>query len=409
MKILHTADWHLGKKLEGEERFEEHQQFLNWLLQCINEHHIDVLIIAGDIFDTGMPGNQSLKQYYSFLWQVKNTNCKHVVIIGGNHDSVSTLNAPADILKYLDIHIVSGVPESFEEQIIPLKNTDGDVQLVVCAVPFLRDKDIKISIAGETLPEKESRIKTAIVEHYRQFEPLIESYKNRNIPVIATGHLYAAEAIGTPESEKDIFVGNLGKVSGDQFPKIFDYIALGHLHKPQLVSNLEHIRYSGSPIALSFSEDKDPKQVLIIEFSGTSTIPAIKRVLIPGLRILSRLKGSLDEITIALIGLNKPEDSDWPVWVEIQVQTEGFVPDLYEQLNAIKPDFVEKLFVRQIKTKTDAIKSTGTDTTWHLSDLKPLDVFKQKLDTESLEGEIAAGLLLTFEEAMVLLQSKETE
>ena len=409
MKILHTADWHLGKKLEGEERIEEHQQFLNWLLQYINEQHIDVLVVAGDIFDTGIPNNQSLKQYYSFLWQIKNTRCKHVVIIGGNHDSVSTLNAPADILKYLDIHVVSGVPENFQDQIIALKNADNNIELVICAVPFLRDRDIKISIAGETLPEKESRIKAAIVEHYHKFEPLIESHKNARIPIIATGHLYAAEAIGTPESEKDIFVGNLGKVSGDQFPKIFDYIALGHLHKPQLVSNLEHIRYSGSPIALSFSEDQDPKQVIVIEFSEAGAAPDIQTVLIPGLRILRRLKGTLDEITIALIGLSEPENSDWPVWVEIQVQTEGFVPDIYEQLNAIKPDFVEKLFIRQIKTKTNTVSNAGTDTTWHLSDLKPLDVFKQKLEIESLEGDVAAGLLLTFEEAMVLLQSKETE
>ncbi|MDA3614544.1 exonuclease SbcCD subunit D C-terminal domain-containing protein [Polluticaenibacter yanchengensis] len=409
MKILHTADWHLGKKLEGEERTEEHQQFLNWLLHCINEHHIDVLVVAGDIFDTGTPGNQSLKQYYSFLWQVKNTCCKHVVIIGGNHDSVSTLNAPADILKYLDIHIVSGVPENFEAQVIPLKNTEGITELVICAVPFLRDRDIKISIAGETLPEKETRIRTAIIEHYKKLEPLVQTYKESGIPVIATGHLYAAGATGTPESEKDIFVGNLGKIAGDQFPPIFDYIALGHLHKPQLVSNLEHIRYSGSPIALSFSEDKDPKQVIVIEFSEKNAGINIKPVLIPGLRVLSRLKGPLDKITIALTRLNKPENTNWPTWVEIQIQTDGFVPELYEQLNAIKPDFVEKLFIRQIKTTTGLVKNTGTDTAWHLSDLKPVDVFKQKLVAENIEEETAGELLLTFEEALVLLQSKEVE
>src|ERR1017187_6057793 len=104
IKVLHTADWHLGKRFEQIERTEEHQFFLDWLIDKLTDEHIDVLIVAGDIFDTGTPSNTAFKQYYSFLWKVKSTCCREVIIIGGNHDSVTTLNAPKDLLKVFNVH-----------------------------------------------------------------------------------------------------------------------------------------------------------------------------------------------------------------------------------------------------------------------------------------------------------------
>src|SRR5919107_1672020 len=118
MKILHTADWHLGKRFEQCERTDEHQHFLDWLIGVISQHEIDVLLIAGDVFDTGSPSNAALKQYYDFLWALRKTNCREVIIIGGNHDSVSTLNAPQTLLKHFRVHVVGGVPLEFTDQII---------------------------------------------------------------------------------------------------------------------------------------------------------------------------------------------------------------------------------------------------------------------------------------------------
>ena len=408
MKVLHTADWHLGKKLEGEDRVEEHQQFLDWLLVVLNEQQVDVLLIAGDVFDTGMPSNQSLKQYYSFLWQVKNTCCKHVIIVGGNHDSVSTLNAPKEILKHLDIHIIGGVPEHFEEQLIEIKNKVGEVELLICAVPFLRDKDIKLSMAGETLDEKEWRIKQAVVEYYERFVPFVQPYQTKQIPIIATGHLFAAGAVATPESEKDIFVGNLGQIGAEQFPKAFNYVALGHLHKPQMVNKNPNIRYSGSPIALSFSENNDPKQVLILTIDKTG-VNNIETISIPGLRPLIRIEGAFEVVLAKLMNLELAYESKWDAWVEIQVKTEGFIPDLYEQLMAVKPSFVSELFIRQIKVRAKKDIEDDELEMWHLSDLTPIDVFKQKMSVEQLEGESGEQLMRTFEEALILFQSKQTE
>ena len=111
MRILHTADWHLGKRLEQSERTDEHQAFLDWLILTLQTENIDVLIVAGDVFDTGSPSNTAFEQYYGFLRRVKDTSCREVIIIGGNHDSISTLNAPSTLIKYFNVNIIGGVPE----------------------------------------------------------------------------------------------------------------------------------------------------------------------------------------------------------------------------------------------------------------------------------------------------------
>src|SRR5690349_20203908 len=129
MRVLHTSDWHLGKRLEQCERTEEHQHFLDWLVQIIQAQNIELLIIAGDIFDTGSPSNTALKQYYDFLWQLRQTCCRDVVVIGGNHDSVSTLNAPKALLKYFNVHVVGGATPTIEEEIIPITDAQGQVNL----------------------------------------------------------------------------------------------------------------------------------------------------------------------------------------------------------------------------------------------------------------------------------------
>jgi DNA repair protein SbcD/Mre11 len=403
MKILHTADWHLGKRLEQYERTEEHQDFLNWLIDTLNGQQIDILIIAGDIFDSGSPSNTALEQYYSFLRKVKDTCCREVIIIGGNHDSISTLNAPKILLKYFNVHIIGGVPEDFTEQIIPIKNTSGETELIICAVPFLRDKDIRLSVPGETSEEREFRIKQGIYDHYNRFIEHITTYKAEGIPVIATGHLFAAGS-STSDSEKEIHVGNLGQVTGDLFPKEFDYIALGHIHRPQLVNKMSHIRYSGSPIPLSFSESDNRKQVIILEFSKGELLK-IEEYEVPGTRKLIRLKGSLDTIKEKLEKLKDP-GSPYPAWVEVQLETDAFIPDLEEQLSELKKDFIERFFIRQIKTRTTETLEQYTDEALELADLDPKEVFIRKCQAEYGDTDYSE-LVRTYEEVLEIMIQKE--
>jgi len=406
MKILHTADWHLGKKLEQHERTEEHQEFLNWLIEKLNAESIDVLIVAGDIFDTGTPSNSALEQYYRFLRQVKNTCCNDVIIIGGNHDSISTLNAPKELLKYFNVHIVGGVPDEFTEQIIPIKGKGGKVELIVCAVPFLRDRDIRLSVSGETGAERESRIKKGINDHYNRFVEHITTYKVDSIPVIATGHLFAAGSSTSPDSEKEIHVGNLGQVSGDQFPQEFDYIALGHIHRPQLVNKLAHIRYSGSPIALSFSENDHNKQVIILEFEAGELI-SLQEHIVPCTRKLIRIKGALESVKSQVI-LIEDQQLKYPAWVEVQVETNVFITDLTEQLDKLKINkpFIEHFFTRQLKIKTVQVLDALTEEALVLTDLDPKTVFLKKCEGEFGDDDYS-DLIRTFDEALEQLTQQE--
>ncbi len=401
MKILHTADWHLGKKLEHNERTEEHQHFLNWLIEKLASECIDVLIIAGDVFDSGNPPNTAFEQYYRFLRQVKNTCCREVIIVGGNHDSISTLNAPKELLKYFNVHIVGGVPEEFTEQIIPVKDDAGNVQLVVCAIPFLRDRDIRLSVSGETTAERESRIRQGIGNHYNRFKEHLIQYKADGVPVIATGHLFAAGS-STSESEKEIHVGNLGQVYADQFPVEFDYIALGHIHRPQIVNQMNHIRYSGSPVPLSFSETEDKKQVLILEFeAGKQT--RIEEMEVPCCRRLIRIKGDLESVKNKLL-LLEDHGLMYPAWIELQVDTESYDYEMEEALSKLIADrpFLGRLFIRQNRNRPLLNLDEQIEEAFALADLSPASVFLKRCESE-MPGADYTSLQQTFAEVIELM------
>jgi exonuclease SbcD len=332
MRVLHTSDWHLGQRLVNLERTEEHQHFLNWLLQTIEQEQVEALIMAGDVFDNGAPSNTALKLYYDFLRRICATCCRHIIITGGNHDSVSTLNAPRELLECFNIYVIGGATPDPLDELIELKNDKGEIELVVCAVPFLRDRDVRLSVAGESYEEREQRLKQGIAAHYEAFVPHLQKYKEQHIPVVATGHLFAAGATAS-DSEKEIHVGNLGQIGADQFPKEFDYVALGHLHRPQQVNNRSHIRYSGSPIPLSFSEVTDRKVNYVLDFKDGQLVD-LRELEIPCCRKLVRFKGPLEKVKQQL-AIYDNSAYTLPAWAELQVELETPLPDLNQQLEEV--------------------------------------------------------------------------
>jgi len=405
LKLLHTADWHLGKRLEQCERTDEHQHFLDWLVETLSAEKVDVLIVAGDIFDSGNPSNTALKQYYNFLWKASGTCCRNVIMIGGNHDSVATLDAPKELLRIFNVHVIGGVPDECEEQIITIKNKEEKIELVVCAVPFLRDKDLRRSIAGESAAEQEGRLKQGISDHYHQFKKHIQRYKQNKIPVIATGHLYTSGGASS-DSENEIYVGNLGRISGDQFPAEFDYVALGHLHRPQLVNKMDHIRYSGSPIPLSFSEAGDCKMVLLLEFENEKLL-SIQQIMIPPCRKLHRIKGNLESVK-AKLELIQDEKMKFPQWIEIQLETDGIIHDLHDQLSHIirNKTFIEQLFIRQNAVRKTKNFDEQTEEILNLNDLDTRSVFRKKIESV-FPGKDMSEMLKTFDEAVELFRNNE--
>lgn len=280
LTLLHTSDWHLGRRLYGKPRYDEFRQFLDWQLQTIRDHQVDVLLIAGDIFDTTAPSHQAQNLYYDFLSQVCHTDCRHVIIVAGNHDSPSFLDAPKKLLKAFNIHIIGSMTDKLADEVITLYDKSGKPELIVMAVPYLRDRDVRTVANGERLDDKERKLAQGIQAHYQtiteialQQQAALQAKYNGTIPIVATGHLFTVGG-QTAEGDgvRDLYVGSLGSIGAEIFHPHIDYVALGHLHIPQVVGGQARIRYSGSPIAMGFGESGQQKQVHLVRFDADSDL-----------------------------------------------------------------------------------------------------------------------------------------
>lgn len=276
LTLLHTSDWHLGRRLYGKPRYDEFKQFLDWQLQTLREQKVDVLLIAGDIFDTTAPSNQAQNLYYDFLSQVCHTDCRHVIIVAGNHDSASFLEAPKQLLKAFNIHIIGSMTDTPTDEVITLSDKSEQPELIVMAVPYLRDRDVRTVGHGERLEDKERKLTQGIKAHYAQIADIaiaqqaqLHAKYKRSIPIVATGHLFTVGG-QTMEGDgvRDLYVGSLGSIGAEIFHPHIDYVALGHLHIPQAVGGQPHIRYAGSPIAMGFGESRQQKQVHLLRFDA---------------------------------------------------------------------------------------------------------------------------------------------
>lgn len=412
LKVLHTSDWHLGRSLYGQRRYAEFDALLSWMLKALREQQIDVLLIAGDIFDTTAPSNRAMQQYYRFLRQAADTGCQHVVIIGGNHDSPTFLNAPRDILKTLNVHVVGAKTDDPAEEVLRLDDADGQPLLLVCAVPYLRDRDIRTAEAGETIEDKEQKLLDGIRVHYQAVtdaadikrRELEKQYKTA-IPLIGMGHLWTAGA-RTVEGDgvRDLYVGSLAHVGTDIFPPALDYVALGHLHVPQAVGGQAHIRYSGSPLPMGFGEARQQKSVCVIVFDGRRC--DISQLDIPPFQRLRQLSGSVTSLQTELQSLLADGES---TWVEIIYTGEDIVPELREKLAEALTDDSEGLITllrvknQRVTTRTLQAQETGQT----LDDLSPQDVFQRCLDVHDIPHDQRPELLHLYQD--ILRQVQESD
>ena len=293
--ILHTADWHLGANLYNENLEEEHQLFLDWLTtECLPEVKPQVLIISGDVFDKANPTVNARKMYFKFLAKLIDLNIKQVIITAGNHDSASMLEAPKELLEYLNIHIIGNAPGDVQELLISVIGDNNEVVAKVAAVPFLREQDVRFSQFGDNEETRETSLRKGIFDYFNAvFNAAFDSRKH-GIPLICMGHLFAS-GVTISDSERPVQIGNLADVGADCFPEEkVDYVALGHIHRPQNVGGTNHIWYSGSPIALSFSEWSHPKSLRVITLDGLKVHS--EAIEIPKFRELIRLEGTFEEV-----------------------------------------------------------------------------------------------------------------
>ncbi|WP_289019434.1 exonuclease SbcCD subunit D C-terminal domain-containing protein [uncultured Desulfobacter sp.] len=342
MKILHTSDWHIGRTLYGRKRYEEFQAFLTWLDETIQQNEIDALLVAGDVFDTSAPSNRAQELYYRFLCRVAASSCRHVVVVAGNHDSPSFLNAPKELLKALDVHVVGSSTESAEDEVLVLRNEQDDPELIVCAVPYLRDRDIRVAEAGESVEEKERKLIDGIRTHYAAVADLAEQKREElgaDVPIVGTGHLFTAGGQTVDDDGvRELYVGSLAHVTAGIFPACFNYLALGHLHVPQKVNGSEIIRYSGSPLPMGFGEAKQQKSVCLVAFDqieGHSTAASVQLIDVPVFQRLERVKGDWDGISSRILELSATDDPNRSgAWLEVIYDGIEVIGDLRERLEA---------------------------------------------------------------------------
>ncbi len=288
MRILHTADWHIGQRLHERQRLNEHEQFLTWLLQIIKENNIDLLLVSGDIFDTSLPSAEATNLYYQFLYNLYKNTQTYTVIIAGNHDSARHLEAPKEFLKMGRIHVVgqATTPEECVVQIPP-----DDPQVAVAAVPYLSENELP-HVSFESEIEKTERYRERLKDLYAK----CVSYMPTELPKILMGHLFVHNGQET-NSERNIQIGGASAIKASDFPDDVDYIALGHLHRPQTIQGVDiPIRYSGSPIPLRFNEAKYTKKVFLFEFSNDAEILNDEEIEIPIFRKLCTVEG--DETSV---------------------------------------------------------------------------------------------------------------
>nr|WP_315146223.1 exonuclease subunit SbcD [uncultured Flavobacterium sp.] len=315
LKVIHTADWHLGQTFLQKSRSEEHQYFIDWLLQIIAKQAIDTIIVAGDIFDVSSPSVEAINKYHYFLLEAYKLDVQ-VIIIGGNHDSASRLNSYKDIFKILNVSIVGGDLNNVGELIPVYKRGTTNVAAVVAAVPYLRDGDIRKITEGENINEAHGLFTAEVKKHY---DNLLEQAKTNHpsVPVIGTAHLYVTGCLLSEPAEKRMhsLVGTLGQIPSTVFSDGYDYIAMGHIHKPQMIQHPDNVivKYAGSPIPLSFNERNDLKEITILTIADNRIVH--ESLSIPLQRSVIRFEGKADEIIEKIKG-HKPSQV-LPTWAEI--------------------------------------------------------------------------------------------
>jgi exonuclease SbcD len=405
MRILHTADWHLGARLVERDRLPEHAAFLDWLIETLRSEKIDALLVSGDVFDAANPPQDAVALYFDFLKRLADLKTVQAVITGGNHDSASHLNAPRELLKRFDVHVFGHAGET---NVVDLGGA------VVAAVPFLRERDLRQATAGETITTVHEQLRAAIRAHYAtQLAACRQLAQGR--PVIAMGHLTVLGAT-TSDSERDIHIGNLGAVGADLFDG-FDYTALGHLHRPQKVAGLETIRYSGSPIPLSFSEAADAKSVAILDVPNSPTAEKgtpqssasknnpLRRSNLCGVQILpipatrQLIRATVNRATLAADLQTVPAGS----WAEITVKLDAPEPDLDRQVREAASGRFDVLKVLADLPATAATPWQPTGPALH--DLQPRDVFRELLQEKQLPSD---ELSAVFDELLALREAKVT-
>ncbi|WP_426204181.1 exonuclease SbcCD subunit D C-terminal domain-containing protein [Pseudomonas sp. TWP3-1] len=360
MRLFHTSDWHLGQNLHGQERDFEHACFLEWLLGQLKLAQPDVLLIAGDIFDTVNPPVKAQEALYNFIVSAHEQQpLLTIVMIAGNHDSGSRIELPAPLMRRLRTHALGRVlwlddgQLDAERLLLPLPNAQGEIAAWCLALPFLRPAEVTGAHLGDNYLRGIGQV----------HEWLIEAANAKRKPgqaLIAISHAHMAGGSVSEDSERSLIIGNAEALPASLFGPSISYVALGHLHKPQKVNGEERIRYSGSPIPLSFSEIGYQHQILEVLLDG-ETLISVEPKLIPRAVNLQRIGPMpLAEILLQLADLPNIDllaETQRQPWLEVRVTLDEPQPDLRHQIEGA----LQGKAVRLVRIAAEYAGSGGPD------------------------------------------------
>jgi exonuclease SbcD len=406
MKILHTADWHLGHQLHGHDRRFEHDAFLYWLSDTLKAREIDALLVAGDLFDTANPPASAWQQLYRFLARLRAEMPRlNMVLIGGNHDSPSKLDAPHELLRAFDLHLVGSISRDSEGKLetdrllVPLQDREGNIAAWCAAVPFLRSSDLRV----ESLEEGQDRLIEGVRQVYAEVLAEGRARCGEDLPLIAMGHAYLAAGQLSELSERRVLGGNQHALPAELFAGA-DYTALGHLHLAQ--SPAEGVHYSGSPLPLSLAEANYNHQVLEVTLAR-GKLAGLERIPVPRAVEMIRLpQSTLDDALKAIASLELPAcPQEAQPFLEVRLLLPKPEARIRERILAAIADKPVRL--ARISTQYQGSGEGLADgrERRRLDEISPTEVFRLCYQRQ-FEGEPEAGLVASFEE--ILEQVKES-
>jgi exonuclease SbcD len=377
LRLLHTSDWHLGQSFYGFNRDEEHQLFLNWLSQEINHQKIDVLLISGDVFDNSNPTSTAVRMFYRFLAQTMHNNPGlQIMVIAGNHDSGSRLEAPNPLLEEFDIHIVGGIQRDTNNEldthnlIFPLRDKNNKIAAWCIAMPYLRSSDLPM--VNNSYAEGVSLI-------YQEAIAKALENKTNDQALICMGHLHTlnAETSNDDKYERQI-MGGIEFVNSDTFGKEVTYCALGHIHKSQVIDKRINIRYSGSPIPMSFSESKYQHKVILIELEAQELLQ-VTELNVPISNSLLQIPEKPEPLeTVIEMLRNLPEE---PInhlpYLEVRVLLNGPEPSLRQQIEQVLEKKAARLAKISVSYNSTTTKNGSLQTLEHLQSINPVKLLQE--------------------------------
>ncbi len=391
IKILHTADWHLGKKLDSFSRLEEQISVMNEIIEIADQQQVDLVLIAGDLFDNFNPSVEAVELFYKTLKRLSNNGKRPVVAISGNHDSPSLIDAPDPLARECGI-ILIGYPnakiQEFElndfkilksvEGMIELKLNSFDYPIRIIHTPYANEIRLK-QYFGEN---KEDALNEVLATNWKN---IADEYCDENGVNLLMAHLYmnqkGAEILEEPEGEKPIKIGNADMIFSEAIPPQIQYTALGHLHGFKNIGTEEKpVVYSSSPLCYSFSEAGQTKYVSVIEVEPNKTISYHKIELKHGKPLIRK---TFDDINLAVEWLNENQNA----LVELTLESDSFLKADERKLIYQSHDGIIHLIPKVKNQEIETVEYKFADQT---KDMKELfaDYFKSKNGNQEPNDEI---------------------